>query len=392
MTTLDTPPDDRHRMLDALRVSAPVFRDEKSATFVLTRYADARALLSDSTLWKDADRAESRALVRTFKPADMNRPGDRDSGIGWMDDPEHARVRPPIALALGRRVAGLRPFIEGVVRGRLDALGPRFDVVADFALPIPIAVIGLLLGVDTADMPRFRAWSEASIGVFAPDPSAAERAATKEAANAITDYLDAAMTLRRREKRDDLISDLLAVQAAGGALSDSEIRVNCMNLLLGGNVTTADLIASAIFLLTSHPDERAKLIADPALIAGAIEEVLRYEPPTDGSQRVASRDMQIRGCPIRQSQVVAVMTHAANRDPAVFPDPHRFDISRRDGPHISFGGGAHICIGAALARLEAQVAVAGMIARFPNLRLADPAPRWRAMPFFRGLETLVVES
>jgi cytochrome P450 len=165
-----------------------------------------------------------------------------------------------------------------------------------------------------------------------------------------------------------------------------------MNLLLGGNVTTADLIASAAWLLLSHPDERAKLRADPSLIAGAIEEVLRFEPPTQGTQRVVPRDMAIAGCPIRKTQVVAVLIHAANRDPAAFADPHRFDISRKDGPHVAFGGGAHICIGAALARLEAQVAIARLFERFNGLRLAEPdaAPRWRDLPFFRGLETLPV--
>ncbi len=392
---MPTAPDDRHRQLDALRASAPVFRDAASASFVLTRHDDARALLGDNTLWKDADRAEPGALVHTFKPADMNRPGDRDSAMGWLDDPDHARVRTPIAMALNRRVAALRPFVEARVREQLDRAagqGGAFDLVTDYAMPIPIAIIGHLLGVDTADAPQFRAWSEAAIEIFLPDPTPAQRAATHEAAEAITDYLDAAMALRRRERRDDLIADLLDAQAQGAALSDSEIRVNCMNLLLGGNVTTADLIATTTFLLLTHPDERAKLRADPGLVAGAIEESLRFEPPTQGSQRVASRDLEIQGCPVRKTQVVAVLAHAANRDPAVFPDPHRFDIMRRGTPHLAFGGGAHICIGAALARLEAQVAVGSLFRRFEGLRLAEPdaAPRWRDMPFFRGLETLKV--
>jgi cytochrome P450 len=286
----------------------------------------------------------------------------------------------------------LRPVVEEVVRRRLDDVAgrPRFDAVADFAIPIPIAVIGRLLGVDTGDMPRFRAWSEAAIQSFLPAPTPEQRAATKAASEAISDYLDAAMALRRRERRDDLIADLLDVQAAEGTLSDSEIRVNCMNLLLGGNVTTADLIASAAWLLLSHPEELAKLRADPSLIGGAIEEVLRFEPPTQGAQRVASREMQIAGCPVHATQVVAVLIHAANRDPGVFPDPHRFDISRKDGPHVAFGGGAHICIGAVLARLEAQVAVALLFERFPGLRLVEAHARRRDMPFFRGLETLPV--
>jgi hypothetical protein len=381
-------------MFDALRASAPIWLDEPSRTFVLTRFDDGRALLTDASLWRDPDKAEEGSLVRQFKPADMNRRGDRDSGIGFMDAPDHARVRPPIQLALHRRAAAMRPFLEDAAARRLDALAGRggFDVVADYALPIPIAAIGRVLGVDTSDMEQFRVWSEAAIDIFSRDQTPERRAATQAAADAIMDYLDRAMAERRATPRDDLICDLLAAQAAGAPLSDSEIRVNCMNLLLGGNVTTADLIASAVWLLLTHPAELARLRADPSLIAGAIEEALRLEPPTDGTQRIASRDLEFHGCPVAPRQVVAVMLHAANRDPARFTDPHRFDISRREGPHLAFGGGAHMCIGAPLARLEAQVAVSALASRFPDLRLAQPdaAPIWREADFLRGLAELPV--
>jgi len=387
--------DERHRKFDQMRDNAPVHFDPASASFVLTAMADARAWLSDATQWKDADRAEEGALIRAFKPADMNRPGDRNSGMGWMDDPDHARVRRPIQGALARRVAGLSAPVAEIVRRQLDGLrGGGFDVVADYAAPIPIAVIGRLLGVDTADFARFRAWSEAALNVFNPSPSSEEVCATKAAAEAICDYLDEAMARRRARSSDDLISDLIAVQAAGGPLSDSEIRINCLNLLLGGNVTTADLIANGVNLLLRHPTERARLRADPALIGGAVEEILRFEPPTEGAQRVASRDLELRGCPVRARQVVAVMTPAANRDPAAFSDPHRFDIGRREGPHITFGSGAHICIGAPLARLEAKLAIGGLFERFPDLALAQPEapPAWRTAPFFRGLAELEVRA
>jgi hypothetical protein len=385
--------DDRHERFDRMRCYEPAHYDAPTRTFVLSRMADARAWLSDPAQWKDADRAEEGALLRTFKPADMNRPGDRDSGIGWMDEPDHSRVRRPIQAALARRVAGLRPEVERIVRGQLDQL-PKgaFDAVADYALPIPVAVIGRLLGVDTADFERFRAWSDAALSVFGGNADEDRVRDRKEAADAICDYLDAAMAERRARPRDDLISDLLAEQAAGGALSDSEIRVNCMNLLLGGNLTTADLIASGLNLLLRHPEELAKLRADPQLIAPAIEEILRFEPPAEGAQRVASRDLELHGCPVRAHQVVAVITPAANRDPAAFPEPHRFDISRRGAPHITFGSGAHICIGAPLARLEAKVAMWSLVERYPDLRLAEPAaqPQWRNEPFFRGLARLPV--
>lgn len=388
-------PDERHRQFDRIRRRQAAHFEPDLGLFVVGRMAEARAWLSDGAQWKDADQAEEGAFIRQFKPADMNRPGDRNSGMGWMDDPDHARVRRSIQAALVRRTAALKPAVEAIVADQLARLVPSgFDALADFAMPIPVAVIGALFGVDTSDFPRFRAWSEAVLNIFDPDPTPAGVAAGTAAVEGICDYLDAAMADRRRAPTDDLISDLLAEQAATGALSDSEIRVNCFNLILGGNVTTADLIANGVNLLLRHPAELARLRADPAQIASAVEEILRFEPPTEGAQRVASRDLTLAGCPMRKRQVAAVSIPAANRDPAVFTDPHRFDIARRDGPHISFGSGAHICIGAPLARLEARVAIAALFERFPTLRLADPdaPPRWRPMPFFRGLEALPVTA
>jgi len=182
------------------------------------------------------------------------------------------------------------------------------------------------------------------------------------------------------------------LEAESGQLSDVEIRVNCMSLLVGGNLTTTDLIANGVWLFLTHPEELAKLKAQPKLINAAVEEILRVESPVDLTGRVASRDLDIGGCPVRQSQALYASLKAANRDPAVWTDPHRFDITREHHPHVAFGGGAHICIGAPLARLEAQVALPALFQRFPNLALAEPGvtPPRRAMPFFNGFERLDV--
>ena len=386
--------DERHAQFDKLRAESPVWFHEGSRTFILTRLADARAWLADPAQWKDADRAEEGALVRSFKPADMNRPGERDAGIGWMDEPDHSRVRKPIQAALMRRVAAMKETVRAIAQDQLARLpAAGFDVVADYAMPIPIAVMGRVMGVDTTDAPRFRALSEAVLSVFEPNPTDDQRRANKDAAVAILEYFDEAIAERRASPRDDLITDLLAEQAATGALSDAEIGVNCLNLLLGGNVTTADVIGNGINLLLRHPAELAKLRADPALIGSTVEEILRFEPAVEGAQRVASHDLTLGGCPVRAHQVAAVMTPAANRDPAAFTDPHRFDIARREAPHITFGAGAHICIGAPLARLEAREAIWGLVERFPGLVLADPdaPPEWRPTgSSFHGLVRLPV--
>jgi cytochrome P450 len=390
MSTLD----DRHAVYDRMRQDSPIWFHGPTRTFILSRLADARAWLADPGQWKDADRAEAGALVRTFKPADMNRPGERDAGIGWMDEPDHSRVRRPIQAALMRRVAAMKDDVAAIVQDQLARLPfGAFDAIADYAMPIPIAVIGRLLGVDTADTARFRAWSEAMASVFEPNPSEATSRAIKSAAVEILEYLDRAMEARRARPRDDLITDLIAAQGAGAALSDAEIRVNCLNLMLGGNVTTTDLIGNGINLLLRHPGELARLRADATLIGPAVEEILRFAPPVEGAQRVASRDLTLHGCPVRAHQVVAVATPAANRDPAAFTDPHRFDIARRESPHITFGAGAHICIGAPLARLEAKTAIWGLIERFPTLALAHPQrpAEWRATASsFHGLVRLPV--
>jgi len=202
------------------------------------------------------------------------------------------------------------------------------------------------------------------------------------------------MQRRRTDPKDDLVSDMMMLQAEGAELNDGEISNNLQGLLIGGNLTTTDLIGNAIWLFLTHPEELAKLKADPTLINNAVEEVLRYESPVDITGRIAPRDLEVGGCPVKQRQSLLASLRGANRDPEAFPDPHRFDIARKDAPHVAFGGGLHLCIGAPLARLEAQVALVSFFDAFPNARLADPdmKPEWRSMPFFRGLKTLTVRA
>lgn len=386
--------DQRNAIWDMMRTHVPVFWDQGSGCHLLTRYCDARDVLASKAMWKDADKAEEGALVRTFKSDNPRRPEDRNSGMIWMDDPHHARVRTPIALALHRRIARARPVIEDIVARRLKHLsGHRsFEVLSDYAIPISTEVIGRLLGVTDADMDQFRTWAEDDTLQFEANPTPEESARLLAANEGFGDYLAAAIADRRSHARDDLVSDLVAAQAAGDQISDSEIRVNCQSLLGGGNRTTADLIASTVFLLLRHPEQLARLRSEPGLIASAIEETLRYEPPADGTQRIASENLEISGCPIRRTQVVAIAFGAANRDPQAFEDPHRFDIAREHVPHVSFGGGAHFCIGAPLARSEAQVAVAALLRRYPQLALGEGMehPVWRTKGFFHGLERLNV--
>ena len=389
---------DPYPRLKALREAAPVFNDDFAKTTVLTRYADVKAVVNDRSLWRSPLLAEEGALMRRNIEASLAQtpPGEREraGSILLMDDPDHQRIREPLARALYARVAAMKPEIEAVVGeviGRVEGRG-RFDLIGEVAIPIPITVIARVLGVDPDRYDEFRAWSEAAILFLNPMLDEAQRAHMEWGSAAIGAYFEQLMAERRRAPRADLISDMVRLQAEGAPLSDAEVRTNLAALLIGGNLTTTDLIGNGVRLLLTYPEELAKFRADPALAAGLVEEVLRFDPPVDGTGRVASRDMEVGGCPVARRRGLTASLRAANRDPAVFPDPDRFDITRRNGPHVAFGGGSHICIGAPLARIEAKAAFTELFRRFPDLRLAEQTLTWRALPFFRGLERLELET
>lgn len=393
--------DNPHAFLDRLRKQCPIHRDENAGTFFLTRYADVRGVLSDSTMWRHPSRAEEAAVlqrqvaIEKIEGVDVS-DDEASSSILLMDEPDHMRIRGPLAKALYKRVAKCKPLVQQVADEKLDALEGKetFDAMAGFALLVPIDAIARILGVDNTRLREFREWSEGAILSLNPFRTPEQHRQLIAALNALSSYMHELMDARRKEPKDDLVSDMVALQAEGAPLTDGEISNNLQGLLIGGNMTTTDLIGNAIWLFLTHPDELAKLKADPSLINSAVEEVLRYESPVDITGRIAPRDMEVGGCPVKKTQSMLTSLRAANRDPEMFSDPHRFDIARKDAPHVAFGGGLHLCIGSPLARLEAQVALPSFFARFPNLRLADPEakPQWRNLPFFRGMKELHVTA
>jgi cytochrome P450 len=267
-----------------------------------------------------------------------------------------------------------------------------FDLMSRFALPIPIDVIAAILGVSHDRLAEFRDWSEGVIQGLNPLRTPEQTTHMLRAGGALRTHMAGMLDARRAKPEDDLVTDMVQLQAAGAELSDDDLITNLNALLVAGNLTTTDLIGNAARLFLTHPEELAKLRADPSLIGAAVEETLRYEPPVDITGRIASHELAPSGCPIHATQSMLLSLRGANRDPEVFEAPNRFDITRKKSPHVAFGGGAHICIGAPLARLEAQVALSRLFARFPELRLTHPEapPQWRTLPFFRGLEHLEV--
>ena len=220
--------------------------------------------------------------------------------------------------------------------------------------------------------------------------TASEQTQCAEADAELEAYLQRAIAERRAHPREDLISALIGAKEGDDQLTDTEIVTMCELLLAAGNVTTTDLIGNGVWCLLRHPDQLQKLRDDPSLIANAIEEILRFESPVVQTARIPTADVKIAGCPMRQGESVLAFLAAANRDPERYPEPDRFDITRKDVHHHSFGGGTHFCLGAQLARLEAQLAIAALVGRFPRLRLVNEPLEWRALPAFRGLVKLPV--
>ena len=388
--------EDPQVLLDDLSARCPAHRDPSSGSLVLSRYADVRGVVNDREMWRDPFLAEEGAIMqrRMIAGVDPNLPRTSTTSILLLDDPDHARVRQPLAQALYARVAKCRPQVEALVDAALDRLpnDVPFDLMDRFCVPIPIDVIAAILGVDPERLAEFRRWSEGIIQSLNPLKTPEQAVEMEVSRIALDAYFTEALEARRRDPEDDLITDMVQLQAAGAELSDAELRINLSALLVAGNLTTTDLIGNGVRLLLLNPAELAKLRADPKIVNAVVEEVLRFEPPVEITGRLASREMEVGGCPMKPGQAISVLLRSANRDPDAWPEPDRFDVSRKHRSHMSFGGGAHICIGAPLARLEAQVALVRLFARFPTLRLANPeaAPEWRTLPFFRGLQRLDV--
>lgn len=382
---------DPHTPLKSLREAGPVFRDDMAKTWLLTEYSGVRETVNDRSFDRHPRNAEEGSLARNFSDPDET----GRTSILFMDEPDHSRVRPPLARAFYARINKMRPIIEGVIDDIFDAApkSGRFDLMEELAVPIPIMVIAKILGVDDERTPEFRDWSEAVILSLNPFRTPEEAARLEEGAAKLDAYFAELMAARRKTPGDDLISDMVMLQASGEAeVTDDEIQINLQALLVGGNLTTTDLIGNGALLFLQNPDQIAALNANPSLAAQAVEEVLRYEAPVQITSRVVSEDREVAGCPMKKSHPVLCSLASANRDPSVFDAPDQFDITVKRASHVAFGGGSHICIGAPLARIEARHVYLKLFEIYPNLSLPEQAFVWRTLPFFRGLERLEVEA
>ena len=382
---------DPHGRLKALRESGRVMRDETAKAWLLSHYDDIRRTVNDGSFVREPRKAEPGSISSRF--VNSEDPDAGPSSILFLDDPDHARNRRPLMQAFYQRIKKMEGEIEALIDGVIDAAPAtgRFDLMAEVAVPVPILVIAHILGVDETRLAEFRHWSEGLILGLNPVRTEEETAYLEESSEKINAYFTELMDARRAEPRDDLISDMVQAQAAGGDFADDELRTNLQALLVGGNLTTTDLIGNGVWLFLTHPDQLAAFRADPKLDVPAVEEVLRYEAPVQATSRICEADREVAGCPMKQQQPVYMSLAAANRDPAKFENPDAFDITVKRASHVSFGGGAHICIGAPLARIEARRVFRRLFERYPKMRLAEQEIVWRTLPFFRGMEQLLVD-
>lgn len=383
--------DDPHPRLKALRETCPVMRDEAVKTWLLSGYENVRSTVNDRTFVRHPKNAEEGSMTRMM--VDPDDPEGRRSSILFQDDPDHSRNRLPLVKAFYARIKKMEPEIEAMIDRVIDAApaSGRFDLMEQIAVPLPIMIIAHILGVDDSRLEEFRDWSEGVILSLNPLRSKEEAEFMMASGEKLDAYFTELMEARRKAPKDDLISDMVIAQANGGDFEDDELRTNLQALLVGGNLTTTDLIGNGVWLFLTHPEQMEALKADPGLAGAAVEEVLRYEAPVQATSRIVSEDRDVAGCPMKKSQPVFMSLAAANRDPAKFEAPDAFDITVKRASHISFGGGAHICIGAPLARIEARRVYEKLFARYPNMRLPEQDIVWRTLPFFRGIERLDVE-
>ena len=360
--------------------------------YIVSRHADITAILRDKRFGKDF----AGRMSRRFGPQILDEPIYR-SMSHWMlqqDPPDHGRLRGLVVRAFtARRVEDMRPRIQAIVDAIIDRVAPRghMDLIADFAFRLPVIVICDMLGIPQEHREVFFGSSRAGGRLL--DPAPLTRAEIDEHNNynlASAEYFRSLFELRRRQPGDDLTTQLVQAEEQGNKLTNEELTANIILLFGAGHETTVNLIGNGLLALHRNPDQLRLLIEDPSLAANAVEELLRYDSSVQVTGRTTLEDVdEIGGIALPQGQSVVCLLGSANRDPAVYADPDKLDIKRADVRPLSFGGGIHYCLGAQLARIEGEIAIATLLRRLPELRLDDiDHPDWRQTFVLRGLNKL----
>jgi cytochrome P450 len=359
--------------------------------FAVTRHRDIHALLRDRRLSSDPRKSAGRTAIWSDEI-----PEGREIGAPpfiFLDPPDHTRIRSLIVKEFRPQViAGLHTRIVEVVDHLLDEAAERreLEFIADFAMPLPITVVCDLLGVPHEDVPRFQVWTRKIAHALDPGPTMTEEERV-EGASAVGDlfhYCRELADARRSKPREDYLSALVSVEEQGETLSEHDLLTSIGLLLVAGHETSVNLIANSMLALLRHPETLERLREDPSLAHAVVEETLRYDPPVQIRNRVCLAEVDLNGARIPAGANVALLFASGNRDPEQFPNPDCFDIDRSPAGHFGFGGGPHFCIGAALARLEAELALKALVGRLESPRLVSDPPPYRPNAALRGPERL----
>lgn len=392
---------DPHRQYRALREKSPVYYSPLLRGWVLTRYDDVASVLRDPRFSSDRRNSPTMSLQSARMAKELPELHRFSEGvISGKDAPEHTRLRKLVNKAFTPSVVKrLEPRIEEVVGQCIDdALEKRsMEVISELAFPLPVTVIAEMLGVDAGDADEFGRWATDLFSLT--DPMSMFRADLREAAEkSVGDmrrYLKGMADDRRRLPQDDLLTALVGAEDEGKRLSEDELLSMCGALVLAGHETTTNLIGMATHCLLRFPEERDRLRQSPQLLPSAIEEVLRFEGVSHLIMRIAIEDTEVGSgksrVVVRKGQMVLLALAAANRDPEQFPEPDRFDVARSPNRHLGFGHGVHFCLGANLARGEAQIAIRCLLDRLPDFSGVTVEAEWKSNPMLRGLKRLQLD-
>lgn len=382
----------------ALRTMGPLHWSEEfcGGAWLLTDYADVASVLRDPRFsvqraggWANSSGHEVSAELREFKRIFSR-------SLLFLNAPQHTRVRQVMSAGFKPSMMQvLAPRIQQIVDRLLDRLNgiDEIDFMRDFARPLPALVIADMLAINPSDQAQFVAWSDdiaAFIGSPTPSLDLARRAQTSLVA--LNEYFRLLLPQRRSNLGNDLVSQLIQAEATGGIITTKELLAQCCTLLFAGHETTRNLLGNGLFYLLKDPVQWQQLADQPLLMRSALRELLRFDSPVQYTGRILKTDINMHGQTLRKGDLVIPLIGAANRDPVKFTTPDRLDITRNEGNHLSFGYGPHVCIGASLTYLEAEIAFTSLMKQVPRLHLVDSVPAWGLNAVYRGLTRLSLRT
>ncbi len=383
---------DPYPLYHRLRSKYPIHLDSHLGCWVVTSYSDVALALANGNL--SSERARRGVALREKGWMEVSPLFKHISNLMFFTDPpKHTQIRSLMSKAFSvHMIDKWRPRIQEITNQLLDAVYNKgyMDIIQDIANPLPIKVIADMLGVPSHEQAQFKIWSDDLAYFLGNQPSLSQYVKIMHSVQSFMEYFREVVKHHRVYPKDDLVNALIHAEDRGVVLTEDELLINCVGLFAGGHETTTNLIGNGLLALLRNRNELQRLQNDPSLVVNAIEELLRYDSPVQFTGRIAKRTTEIGGKKIYEGQSVMLMLGSANRDPLKFQNPDYFDISRQDNRHLAFGHNIHYCIGAALARIEAQIAIRTILQRMPNLQLASAPLKWQENLSFHGLKNLYV--